>query len=94
MPWVHIDDVAALFLFAAANPEAAGAINITAPSPVTNAEFTRTLGRVLHRPAVLPVPAFVLRAVAQGVCRRAAHGSARGPGCRAGAWISVSACGP
>jgi uncharacterized protein len=38
-----------------------GAVNLTGPVPVTNAEFTRTLGRVLHRPAVLSVPGFGLR---------------------------------
>jgi hypothetical protein len=38
-------------------------MNVTAPAPVTNAEFTATLARVLHRPAVLPVPAFALRAI-------------------------------
>jgi uncharacterized protein (TIGR01777 family) len=63
MPWVHIDDVAGLFLFASANSEAEGAINLTAPNPVTNVEFARALGRVLDRPAVLHVPAFVLRAI-------------------------------
>jgi uncharacterized protein (TIGR01777 family) len=63
MPWVHIDDVVGLFLLAAGNPNACGAINVTAPNPVTNAEFARTLGHLLRRPAVLPVPAIVLRAV-------------------------------
>jgi hypothetical protein len=38
-----------------------GAINVTAPNPVTNAEFTRALGQALHRPAILPAPAFALR---------------------------------
>ncbi len=62
-PWVHIDDVVGLFLLAAANSAASGPINVTAPNPVTNADFALTLGRVLHRPAVLPVPAMVIRAV-------------------------------
>ena len=44
-------------------PSLAGAVNATAPTPVTNAEFTRTLARVLHRPALAPVPAFALRAL-------------------------------
>jgi NAD dependent epimerase/dehydratase family enzyme len=38
-----------------------GPLNLTAPEPVTNAEFSRTLGRVLHRPAVMPAPAFAMR---------------------------------
>jgi len=63
MPWVHIDDVVGLFLFAAANPDAHGPINVTAPNPVTNAEFAYELGHVLQRPAVVPIPAFLLRAV-------------------------------
>lgn len=62
-PWVHIDDVVGMFHWAATTPEVNGAVNVTAPNPVTNAEFTRALGRVLHRPEVLPIPAFVLRMV-------------------------------
>ena len=45
------------------HPAASGPFNVTAPTPVTNREFTRTLGRVLHRPAVLPVPGFALHVV-------------------------------
>ena len=40
-----------------------GAVNLTAPSPVTNREFARALGRVLHRPSFMPAPEFALRAV-------------------------------
>jgi NAD dependent epimerase/dehydratase family enzyme len=39
----------------------AGPLNVTSPNPVTNAEFARTLGRVLHRPALMPAPAFAVR---------------------------------
>jgi uncharacterized protein (TIGR01777 family) len=63
MPWIHIDDVAGIFVLAATNSRVDGAINVTSPNPVKNAEFTRMLGRVLHRPAALPVPGFALRAV-------------------------------
>lgn len=63
MPWVHQDDVIAMFLWAMTAPEVRGAINTTAPNPVTNAEFSRALGRALHRPAILPVPAFALRLI-------------------------------
>ena len=45
------------------NEQIHGALNLAAPDAVTNAEFTRTLARVLHRPALLPVPAFALRAL-------------------------------
>jgi uncharacterized protein (TIGR01777 family) len=60
MSWIHMDDLAALIGFVLAN-RIAGPVNAVAPQPVTNAEFTRELGRVLHRPALLPVPRLVLR---------------------------------
>jgi uncharacterized protein len=63
VPWIHLDDVVAGMLFCAERSELAGPINLTAPSPVTNAELSHALGRVLHRPAVLPVPALALRAL-------------------------------
>lgn len=61
VPWIHLDDVVGALLFALDNADAAGPINLTAPGPVTNAELSRTLGRVLGRPAVLPVPALALK---------------------------------
>lgn len=61
MSWVSVEDVVGATLFALDRPELAGAVNVTAPEPVTNAEFTRALGRQLHRPAVFAVPAFALR---------------------------------
>jgi uncharacterized protein (TIGR01777 family) len=61
LPWVHVRDVAALFLHAAAHDGVSGPLNGTAPEPVRNVEFTRTLGQVLHRPTVVPAPAFLLR---------------------------------
>ena len=60
MSWIHIDDLVAMALWAIGNPSARGAYNATAPSPVSNAEFTRALGAALHRPAVLPAPGFAL----------------------------------
>jgi uncharacterized protein (TIGR01777 family) len=62
MSWIHVDDLAALFAFLLESDKAAGAINATAPNPVTNREFSRTLGKVLKRPAFLPAPAFALKA--------------------------------
>jgi len=59
--WIHRDDLTRLVAFCLENPEAAGAVNGTAPNPVTNAELSRALGKVLHRPAFLPAPAFALR---------------------------------
>jgi uncharacterized protein (TIGR01777 family) len=61
MPWVHHEDVVGLFLLALDNPACAGPLNGTAPSPVTNAEFSKALGRALHRPAFVPTPGFALR---------------------------------
>ena len=62
-PWIHRDDWVSLVSLLLSHPAASGPFNVTAPTPVTNREFTRTLGRVLRRPAVLPVPGFALRVV-------------------------------
>ena len=62
--WVSLRDASRAFLFAIENEQLHGALNLAAPDAATNAEFTRALGRVLHRPTLLTVPAFLLRAVA------------------------------
>jgi uncharacterized protein (TIGR01777 family) len=59
--WVHIDDVVAAVLMALRTPAIAGPVNVVAPNPVTNREFTRTLAAVLRRPAIIPVPSVALR---------------------------------
>jgi len=61
MSWIHIDDAVSLILFAIENAALRGPVNATAPNPVTNADFTRTLARTLHRPAIFPAPAFALK---------------------------------
>jgi uncharacterized protein (TIGR01777 family) len=61
MPWIHLDDVVGTVQWVIAQKDLRGPINVTTPNPVINREFTRTLGKVLHRPAVLPVPGFALR---------------------------------
>ncbi len=61
MPWIHKEDWVRLVTFAMTNEGARGALNATSPAPVTNAEFSRALGRALHRPSLLPAPAFALR---------------------------------
>lgn len=61
--WIAIDDEVGLIKHALMNNEVRGALNATAPHPVTNREFTRTLGRVLRRPAVTPVPRAALWAI-------------------------------
>jgi uncharacterized protein (TIGR01777 family) len=63
MSWVTVDDVARAIAFALANPSVTGPINLTAPRPVTNVEFTQALGDVLRRPTLIPTPAFALRAI-------------------------------
>jgi uncharacterized protein (TIGR01777 family) len=59
--WIHRDDWLGLVRWAIATPPVTGALNATAPNPVTNAEFARALGRAMHRPAFMPAPAFALR---------------------------------
>jgi uncharacterized protein len=58
--WIAPDDLVRMYLTALDNPESSGPFNATAPEPVTNREFAHALGRVLHRPALLPIPAFAL----------------------------------
>jgi uncharacterized protein (TIGR01777 family) len=60
-PWIHIDDEVGLLLFALENERVRGPLNASAPEPQTNRDFTRTLGKVLGRPAWFPVPGFGLR---------------------------------
>ncbi len=60
MSWIHIDDEIALLLWALDDEQVTGTLNATAPSPVTNRELSKALGRVLRRPAVLPVPGVAL----------------------------------
>ena len=59
--WIHIADLVSAVQQILETNLIAGPVNLTAPNPVTNAEFTRTLADALHRPAVLPIPAFAAR---------------------------------
>ena len=61
MSWVALDDVLGGVLHALRTEDVAGAVNLVAPNPVTNREFTKTLGRVLRRPTIFPLPAFGAR---------------------------------
>jgi uncharacterized protein (TIGR01777 family) len=61
MPWIHLDDLVGLYLAAIDSQDFSGAINGCAPNPVTNKEFSKALGKVLHRPAMAPVPGFVIK---------------------------------
>jgi uncharacterized protein (TIGR01777 family) len=62
-PWIHISDIVGIFRHAISTSALTGPANGVAPESVTNAEFTRQLGRALHRPAFLPVPEMALRAL-------------------------------
>jgi uncharacterized protein len=59
--WVHLDDVVGALAFCLSTEAAGGPVNVTAPEPVTNREFSKALGRVLRRPAVAPVPALAMK---------------------------------
>ncbi len=61
MSWITLDDAARGICHALATDSLSGPVNLVAPNPVTNREFTKALGRTLRRPALFPVPAFVLR---------------------------------
>jgi uncharacterized protein (TIGR01777 family) len=63
MPWIHVDDLVGLYLAALDGEAWRGPVNGSAPEPARNAEFSRALGRVLRRPAVLPIPRLALRAL-------------------------------
>jgi uncharacterized protein (TIGR01777 family) len=61
MPWIHIDDVVRIYLAALDHDGWSGAVNASAPEPATNQQFSKALGRALHRPAIAPVPGFALK---------------------------------
>ncbi len=60
MPWIHIEDMVEIIIYAIQN-DIDGPINCTAPQPVTNREFAKTLGKVLKRPAIAPMPAAMVK---------------------------------
>lgn len=61
--WIALDDLVAAYSYVLANEAIFGAINFVSPNPVTNAELTRALAQVVHRPAIFPAPAIMLRVV-------------------------------
>lgn len=61
LSWIHMADIVSAIHFLIENSVMQGVYNLTAPQPVTNAEFARAIGRVMHRPSFIPVPAFALR---------------------------------
>ncbi|MEE9425838.1 MAG: TIGR01777 family oxidoreductase [Methylococcales bacterium] len=61
MPWIHIDDLVGIILYCISHDNLKGAVNGTSPTPVTNQVFTKTLGMVLKRPTIFPVPKLVVK---------------------------------
>ena len=77
MTWIALEDLVALITFALNTPSLAGPVNATAPNPVTNTEFTKTLAKVLRRPTFLPVPTFALNLAPGNMAREALLASER-----------------
>jgi NAD dependent epimerase/dehydratase family enzyme len=67
MSWIHVEDLARLALFAVEDTGVRGPLNASAPWPVRQRDFARTLGHTLHRPAFFRIPAFLLRAFLGGL---------------------------
>jgi uncharacterized protein (TIGR01777 family) len=63
LPWIHVDDAVALYLWAVENDEISGTFNAVAPQQLTNREFSKTLGKVLRRPAAISAPKFAISAL-------------------------------
>ena len=63
LPWISLADEVGAILFCLASEDLSGPVNLTAPEPVTNAEFTKTLGHILHRPTLVPTPTPALKAL-------------------------------
>ena len=77
MSWISLPDAIAAIRFAIQKADLRGAVNVVSPRPVTNSAFTRTLAHAMHRPALLPVPALVLRAAVGEMADAALLSSAR-----------------
>ncbi len=77
---MHIHDLCCAILFVAEKAEISGAVNMSSPNPVTNIELTKTLARELKRPAILPVPGFVLKLAIGGAAEIALEGQRVIPG--------------
>jgi NAD dependent epimerase/dehydratase family enzyme len=72
--WIHVDDLAGLFVLALDRPDAVGPINGTAPEPVTNWGFSHALADVLNRPCRMRVPKLALRILLGSMAELATHG--------------------
>jgi hypothetical protein len=63
VPWIHLADEVGAIRFLLEREDARGPFNLTAPQPLTNRDFSRVLGKALHRPSLAPAPGFALRLV-------------------------------
>ena len=61
MSWIHIEDLIGIILYCIDHEEVSGVVNGTAPNPVTSTFFTKTLGKVLKRPTIFPMPVIVVK---------------------------------
>ena len=77
MPWLSLRDAVGILRYCIDHEEIRGPVNLVTPHPLTNAEFTRALGAALHRPALLPAPAFALRLALGQMADEALLASAR-----------------
>jgi uncharacterized protein (TIGR01777 family) len=85
VPWIALADWLAAVTFLLERDDVAGPVNVVSPTPVTNAEFTKALGRALHRPTIMPIPAFGLRLALGGFSVEILNGSGALPGVLTGA---------
>lgn len=63
-PWIHIEDLINIYLYALENPNIKGAVNAASPNPVLMKEFAKTLGKILRRPSIFPVPKLIMKIAA------------------------------
>ncbi|RWS14024.1 epimerase family protein SDR39U1-like isoform X1 [Dinothrombium tinctorium] len=63
MPWIHVEDLTRMFLFAASNEKVKGVLNGVSPQIITNSEFTKALGKAMNRPTLIPLPEFAVKLV-------------------------------
>lgn len=74
LPWIHIADEVGAIRFLLEREDARGPFNLTAPRPLTSRDFSRALGKALHRPSLAPAPAFALRLVLGEMAEALLHG--------------------
>jgi uncharacterized protein (TIGR01777 family) len=61
--WVHMHDLAEAFIFLLAHTEIKGAVNLCSPDPVRNVDLGRAIGKILHRPSLMPAPGFMIKLI-------------------------------